>query len=311
MNENLSASTNANRQNEPPVSTDNNLQTIVVIGHCHGDYINDDVSKEFEGKMLAMVRPNGSLVVQNMNAGIRPVCYIGSGADISLARNVVDAEIELMATTDDGQQLNLQFDEVYGLCGVPGAQKVDSLAMTILRCVSDLEGKYGRVRIARLLTGSTSKCVLTMSIDELRTYGIARGASQKEMLYLIDWLLDEKYLGYSEEDLYPTLTLTEKGRQTMGDVDAGGDNPLAHINDVYEGEEFAEAVAALKDWRRARADEINQPLFFVMQNKTIEELATRRPETIDELKNIYGIGETRAESFGHELLGILTPAGEL
>ena len=288
-----------------------NLQTIVVIGHCHGDYHSAEVSKEFEGKMLAMVRPNGSLVVQNMNAGIRPICYIGQGAEISLARNVVDAEIELLATTEDGQQLTLQFDEVYSLCGVPGVQEVDSLALTILRCVSDLEGKYGRVRIARLLTGSTSKCVLTMNIDELRTYGIARGISQKEMLYLIDWLLEEGYLGYSEEDQYPTLRVTEKGAQTMDDVEGGDDNPLGHINNIDQGEDFNEKVTALKDWRKAMSEELGQPLYIVLQNKTIEQLATRNPESIEDLKGIYGIGDVKAENFGEELLGVLTPAGEL
>ena len=80
-----------------------NLQTIVVIGSALGDYHNEDVSKEFAGEMLALIRPNGSVIVQNLSQGIRPICYIGSGAETSMSRNMVDSEIELIASTDDGQ----------------------------------------------------------------------------------------------------------------------------------------------------------------------------------------------------------------
>lgn len=194
-------------------------QTIVAIGHVQGEYQNQDIKKEFSGKMLVMVRPNGSLIVQNLNAGIRPICYIGEGADISLSRNIIDAEIELKATTEDGQGLTLSFDEVYAMCGVPGEQEVESFALTILRVISELEEKYGRVRLARLMTGSTSKCVLSMGLDELRNYGILRNISQKELLYLIDWLLEEDYLSYAKDETYPTLTLTGKGHDTLKEVE--------------------------------------------------------------------------------------------
>ena len=70
-------------------------------------YTNDKVTKEFDGKVLVTARPDGAVIVHNLSAGVRPVCYIDSGADISLARNVVDADIELFATTEDGQQLTL------------------------------------------------------------------------------------------------------------------------------------------------------------------------------------------------------------
>ena len=202
------------------------LQTIVVIGACHGLYENDGISKEFSAKVLAMVRPDGSLVVQNLSEGIRPICYIGEGANISLARDVADSEIELIATTDDGQHLSLMFEEVYSLCGVPGnTEDFDSAALTILRNVQALNGKYGRVRIARLLTGSTSKGTLTMDIEELRGYGILRHISQKECLYLIDWFIDEAYLAYAEDETYPTLETTLKGAQVL--EDKGADLPVS------------------------------------------------------------------------------------
>ena len=302
--------TNASTENETnainsagPEST--NLQTIVVIGSAIGDYHNEDVSKEFAGEMLALIRPNGSVIVQNLSQGIRPICYIGSGAETSMSRNMVDSEIELIASTDDGQYLSLRFEEVHGLCGVPGKQDIDSLALTILRSVSEMNGRYGRMRIARLLSGSTSKCVLTMSIDELRSYGVARGLSQKEILILIDWLIDEEYLSIPEDEQYPTLHITPKGDETLEDFEMGADVQLGHINNASDAEDISMRFDKLREWRRARSNEIGVPLYIVLQNKTIEDLAIRNPQTMEDLKEIYGIGEVKASTYGEELLGIL------
>ncbi len=295
--------------NDSKTNETTNLQTIVVIGNCLGTYHNGEVSKEFSSKVLAMVRPNGSLVVQNLSEGIRPICYIGEGAEISLARNVLDAEIELIATTDDGQHLSLMFEEVYSLCGVPASQEFDSLALTILRCVSDLEGKYGRVRIARLLTGSMSKCVLTMGIDELRAYGVAKDVSQKETLYLIDWLIDEGYIQFAEDETYPTLTISEKGRETLEGAGSGDELPLSSVNTVYDGEDFNVKVEKLKNWRKSRAEIEGRPIYLILQNRTIKELAIKNPESIEDLQNVYGIGDVKATEFGPELLSILNDGG--
>ncbi len=306
-NENKNASTEneTNAINDASQEASTNLQTIVVIGTALGDYHNEDVSKEFAGEMLALIRPNGSVIVQNLSQGIRPICYIGAGAETSMSRNMVDAEIELIASTDDGQYLSLRFEEVHGLCGVPGKQDIDSLALTILRSVSEMNGQYGRVRFARLLNGSTSRCVLTMGIDELRSYGVARGLSQKEILILIDWLIDEKYLDIPEDQQYPCITITPKGDETLEDFETGADIRLGHINNASDAAEISSRFEKLREWRKVRSNEIGVPLYIVLQNKTIEDLAIRNPKTLESLKDIYGIGEVKAATYGEELLQIL------
>ncbi len=305
-NENTNENTNASIENE---TKSTNLQTIVVIGSAQGDYHNEDVSKEFAGEMLALIRPDGSVIVQNLSQGIRPICYIGENAETSMSRNMVDSEIELIATTDDGQYLSLRFLEVHGLCGVPGRQDIDSLSLTILRCVSEMSGRYGRVRIARLLNGSTSRCVLTMGIDELRSYGVARGLSQKEILILIDWLIDEGYLEIAEDQQYPTMTITPKGDETLEDFETGADIRLGHINTASDADDITQRSENLRVWRRAKSDETGFPLYIVLQNKTIEDLAVKNPQTLEDLKDIFGIGEVKVANYGQEILEVLSGEG--
>jgi ATP-dependent DNA helicase RecQ len=194
----------------------------------------------------------------------------------------------------------LRFEEVHGLCGVPGRQDVDSLALTILRCVNEMNGRYGRVRIARLLCGSTSRSVLTMSIDELRSYGAARGLTQKEILILIDWLIDEDYLQVPEDQQYPTLAIAPKGDQCLEDFETGAEIKLGH-----QDNSDTTVPDALRAWRRAKSEETGLPLYIILQNRTIEELAAKRPKTINDLKDIYGMGEAKIEQYGSEMLDVL------
>ena len=196
-----------------------NLQTIIVVGECKGMYINEAVEKEFEGKLLVTARPDGAIIVHNLGAGVRPLCYIDGGAEVSIARNIVDAEIEMFAKTEDRQELTLHFTEVMAEHGIPNEQ-TKSLAASILRCVFDIAGKYGRTTIAKILTGSVSKKVLTINISKLGTYGVAKDSSMKEVLMLIDWLIEENYLSYVEDSEFPVIVITTKGL----DILAGGDD---------------------------------------------------------------------------------------
>lgn len=117
-----------------------NLQNIIIVGQCKGTYHNPSVTKEFNAKVLVTARPDGTIIVHNLEDGIRPLCYIDGGAEISLARNMADSELEFFATTEDGQQLTLEFTELIAMQGVPSGNQTNSLAMSILKCVFDLGG---------------------------------------------------------------------------------------------------------------------------------------------------------------------------
>ena len=64
-------------------------------------------------------------------------------------------------------------------------------------------------------------------------------------------------------------------------------------------------VKALKAWRleRARKDEV--PAFVVFHDKTLEEIARRRPRELWELAKVSGVGPTKLERYGDEVLQAL------
>ena len=62
---------------------------------------------------------------------------------------------------------------------------------------------------------------------------------------------------------------------------------------------------ALKRWRlqRAKSDEI--PAYVVFHNSTLAEIAARRPRTIAELSSVPGVGPTKLERYGRDVLEAL------
>jgi superfamily II DNA helicase RecQ len=66
-----------------------------------------------------------------------------------------------------------------------------------------------------------------------------------------------------------------------------------------EGEALA---TRLKQWRAAEAKRLQVPVFVVMHDRTLIALAAARPRNPRELLEIDGIGPTKVERFGEQLL---------
>lgn len=65
-----------------------------------------------------------------------------------------------------------------------------------------------------------------------------------------------------------------------------------------------ELEASLKKFRKELADNSGRKAFHVFTNKTLDELVGKRPSTLEDLRQIYGLGDTKIIEFGEELVGI-------
>lgn len=64
----------------------------------------------------------------------------------------------------------------------------------------------------------------------------------------------------------------------------------------------------LREWRKQTAAELDVPAFVVFNDRTLKELAMIRPRTLDDLKLVHGIGDSKVERFGGALLSALSDA---
>lgn len=61
----------------------------------------------------------------------------------------------------------------------------------------------------------------------------------------------------------------------------------------------------LRRWRKQKAQELDVPAFVVFSDQTLKQLAVKNPQSMADLESIYGIGESKLEKFGWDLLAEL------
>ncbi len=74
-------------------------------------------------------------------------------------------------------------------------------------------------------------------------------------------------------------------------------------------EPASETEAGLREsltrWRRERAKDDAVPAYVVLNNRTLDAIARAEPRTLGELASVPGIGPSRLEQYGDEILGIV------
>ena len=71
----------------------------------------------------------------------------------------------------------------------------------------------------------------------------------------------------------------------------------------------ADALAALKTWRKERAREDGVPAYVVFHDRTLEEIAGRIPRSPAELQAVSGVGPAKLERYGADVVRVLAPFG--
>lgn len=61
----------------------------------------------------------------------------------------------------------------------------------------------------------------------------------------------------------------------------------------------------LRKWRKDKAKELDVPAFVVLGDRSLRDLAVKKPEGLSGLHDVYGLGETKVERFGDEILSVL------
>ncbi len=75
-------------------------------------------------------------------------------------------------------------------------------------------------------------------------------------------------------------------------------------------EEDAPLLSALKAKRRALAEAQKVPAYVIFPDRTLIEMAEMRPETLDQMARINGVGAKKLERYGDDFLSVITGAAE-
>jgi len=215
--------------------------------------------------------------------------------------------------------------------GDAGESELNEQAVKALRIVLSGVARAGqRIRcgknlIAQMLCGSKAARVTKLHLDQLSTFGLLEHLTQVEVVSIIEALVVTGHLTQVDLDQNrPVVELTASGLELMkGEAEFRGQLPVAEPLLAKLRGEMSASVAAetaveappsdvdrgllerLKAWRKEKGIQSGMPLYMIVSNRTLEELAAVRPQSREALLTISGIGQRKLEQYGRDLLELL------
>ncbi len=106
------------------------------------------------------------------------------------------------------------------------------------------------------------------------------------------------YVGMTRAKRHLALTWSGKPSRFLAElgIDARPPRPAEPDDPLYD---------ALKRWRLERAIADDLPAYVVFHNSTLAEIAGRRPRDLTELSAVPGVGPTKLERYGDDVLAVL------
>jgi ATP-dependent DNA helicase RecQ len=185
-----------------------------------------------------------------------------------------------------------------------------TVARQILSCVARLKQGWGLAHVTDVLVGRASDKISAQHHDQLSTFGLLARESPAAVRGFIEQLVADGMLA-REGEPYPVLRLTAAGVSLMR---GGGACTLYReiVPPKLKGKARArtaqplgldpELFNVLRGVRLRLARERGVPPYVIFHDRTLQEMADRRPRTLDDLHGIYGVGARKAADFGDAFL---------
>lgn len=174
---------------------------------------------------------------------------------------------------------------------------------------------FGAEHLIQILRGEGSEKVLRRGHDRLPTFGVGKEFSTGQWKTIFRQLLGLDLIR-PDPARHGALRLTEAARpvlrgeeplelraDTVARAAGARREPAALVAAEDEG-----LLAALKARRRALAEAQGVPAYVVFPDRTLIEMATERPGTLDALGRITGVGAVKLDRYGADFLAVLTGA---
>ena len=112
------------------------------------------------------------------------------------------------------------------------------------------------------------------------------------------------YVGLTRAKRHLALSWGGKPSRFLAELDIAA-APARKLREVEPDDPL---YAALKRWRLERATADDLPAYVVFHNSTLAEIAGRRPRDLSELSAVPGVGPSKLERYGPEVLAVLEAA---
>ena len=179
-----------------------------------------------------------------------------------------------------------------------------------LSCVYRVGQRFGAGHVIDVLRGSRKERILSLGHDKLSTYGIGESESQEYWGGILRHLVHQGYLSQDVGN-YSVLKLTDAAPPLLrGEKQFEMARPRVRKTPEVKRKTIGRdepdydlgLFELLRTMRKDIADRAGVPPFVIFHDRTLVELAAHRPESLETLMEIHGVGKSKCAKYGNEIL---------
>jgi len=219
------------------------------------------------------------------------------------------------------------FSETAEPCGncdfcCDGAEVIDGTiaAQKALSAIVRTGERFGTEHLANVLIGESSEAVEKFGHDRLPTFGAGKEYSRQEWRSIFRQLHGAGVIALDITG-YGTWSVTETGRRvlkgaakvtlrkdTLKPATRKNARAAANAAALADGAPGDQALfEALRKRRSALAKEQGVAAYVVFADKTLIDMARRKPITLGEMATVHGIGAAKLRQYGDIFLDVVRP----
>jgi len=183
----------------------------------------------------------------------------------------------------------------------------------LLRVINDTAQQYRFKEIVNILSGIKNASLITRQVVDKDYFGVGSDQTPSYWRALIRQILVAGLLK-KEIESYGVIKLTRKGEDFLQSPHSFFMTENHEYDQVQSSTSTFRADAALFDKklhgllmkeRKRVAKQSGVPPYAVFQESSIEDILLKYPISIEELKNIHGVGEGKAMKFGSSFVKLI------
>ncbi len=173
---------------------------------------------------------------------------------------------------------------------------------------------FGAGHLIDILLGNSTDKIIARRHDQLPTFGVGKEFNRKQWQAIFRQMMGHDLIR-PDSNRMGALFMTETARPIlrgeasidlrMDTIRKAGKSPARRAPTALIAEEDEPLMSALKAKRRELAEAARAPAYVIFPDRTLIEMATHRPVTLDDFSRLNGVGAKKLEKFGKIFLEVI------
>ncbi|WP_368185307.1 DNA helicase RecQ [Aestuariibius sp. HNIBRBA575] len=175
---------------------------------------------------------------------------------------------------------------------------------------------FGSGHLIDILLGNDTDKVQQRGHADLPTFGVGKDYNRRQWQAIFRQMMGHDLMR-PDAERHGALRMTDAARPILRDeakiilrkdtISAAKSGPKVR---TLVSDEDAPLLSALKAKRRALAEQQNVPAYIVFNDRTLIEMAETRPQNLDDMARIGGVGAKKLDRYGDDFLSVIIGAVE-